>query len=166
MSGTSLKVNTHQPGVVRVSTSLAAGCLLVLVACSGLTRANADDDSAAPLDPAPTESNVQTTRRGELLFLRCRACHALNREDGHRVGPNLAGLLGSVAGSREGFVYSDALASSDLVWTEEALDAFLTRPNDYFPGTKMAFGGIPDAEDRRQLIAYIKARSSESPLTR
>lgn len=160
MSGTSDFATTPKYSSVRTCTALAKWALLVLVAYSGLTVAVADDDRASRADAEPVDTGA-STRRGKLLFLQCRACHALNLEDGHRVGPNLAGLFGSVAGSRDGFVYSEALASSDLVWTEEALDAFLTRPDDYFPGTKMAFGGISDPEDRRQLIAYLKTESAE-----
>lgn len=152
--------------VFKPSTAPVTCCLLVLAGCTGTALAVADarKGEAAP-QVAVAESAPGTTstasRRGELLFLQCRACHSLNREDGHRVGPNLAGLFGNVAGSREEFIYSDVIASSGLVWTEKALDEFLARPNDFFPGTKMAYAGLPNAENRRQLIAYIKSQAGE-----
>ena len=130
--------------------------LFALGVCASIGSDAADTGSELVAPRSLPDSAA--ARRGELLFLQCRACHSLNRDDSHRVGPNLAGLFGSVAGMRQGFVYSEGMAASGLVWTEETLDRFLTRPNDLFPGTKMAFGGMSDAEDRRLLIAYIGAQ--------
>lgn len=133
--------------------------LLVLFICGDPLNAetNKDEDgkqSAAP--PATTTLDAGQLRRGEILFLQCRACHSTDAADGHLVGPNLAGLFGSNAGSKEGFVYSEALANSDVVWTTETLDEFLLDPGLYFAGTKMAFVGIPDSADRRLLVDWLE----------
>lgn len=42
------------------------------------------------------------------------------------------------------------------VWTEANLDSYLTKPQAYVKGTKMAFAGIPDAKKRKDVIAYLK----------
>jgi cytochrome c len=44
-------------------------------------------------------------------------------------------------------------------WTFEDLDAFIANPKGFAPGTKMTFAGIPDAEDRATLIAWLNAQS-------
>jgi cytochrome c len=46
---------------------------------------------------------------------------------------------------------------SDEFWTPENLDGFLTNPRQYMPGTKMAFAGLPSAQERANVIAYLAA---------
>ena len=94
--------------------------------------------------------------RGKILFLRCRSCHTLEEGGRHMVGPNLHGMFGSEAGKKGGFTYSEALARSGIVWSEETLGEWLEKPNDYLPGNKMAFAGVPKLQDRAALIAYLK----------
>jgi cytochrome c len=91
--------------------------------------------------------------RGEQLYARCMACHALAAD---RVGPRHCGLLGRRAGSVPGFFYTDAMKHSRLVWDEKTLDRFLARPLAVVPGTSMTYDGVPDAADRADLIAYLK----------
>ncbi len=130
-------------------TSVLAGLACWLISYA----AAAEDATGQSLDEATAAADV---RRGRLLFLQCRACHSLSEADGHLVGPNLNALFGAVAGKKAGFVYSETAAESKVVWTSETLDRFLEQPSDFFPGTKMAFAGIPDAKDRRDLIGYLK----------
>ena len=93
---------------------------------------------------------------GAQVFQACAACHAL--EPGvHRTGPSLAGVFGRKAGTAEGFHrYSEALKSADLVWREDTLSGFLTDPQAFLPGNRMTFSGIPDAQARADVIAYLK----------
>jgi cytochrome c len=93
---------------------------------------------------------------GAQVFQACAACHAL--EPGvHRTGPSLAGVFGRKAGTAEGFHrYSDALKSADLVWREDTLSGFLADPQAFLPGNRMTFSGIPGAEARADVIAYLK----------
>jgi cytochrome c len=93
--------------------------------------------------------------RGELLALACAACHTLGRGDRHNIGPNLHGVFGRRAASVANFEYSRALRESGLTWTPRALEAWLAEPTQFVPGTTMAFTGYRDAEDRRDLIAYL-----------
>jgi len=110
-------------------------------------------------DAAAAEGNA---RRGRLLFLQCRACHSVEAGGINKVGPNLHGVMGSAAGRMEGFVYSEALQASGIVWTPETLDAWLAAPSDLVPGNRMIFTGIADPQDRADLIAYIReATASE-----
>ncbi len=92
--------------------------------------------------------------RGEQLYARCAACHALAYD---RVGPRHCGLLGRRAGSVAGFDYSPAMKQSGLVWNEQTLKRFLARPLTMVPGSTMTYDGIPEARDRDDLVAYLKS---------
>jgi cytochrome c len=94
--------------------------------------------------------------RGEKIYERCFACHAIERD---RTGPRHAGLFGRRAGSVPGFAYSPAMEKAGvggLIWSEETLDKFLEDPRKYLPGTRMGYAGIKDDQERADLIAYLK----------
>jgi cytochrome c len=94
---------------------------------------------------------------GRILFARCGICHALTVEGSKgKQGPTLAGLFGRKAGTVKGFKYSPAMRAKGVVWTEETLDAYLTKPKAYVPGTTMIYSGLRRASDRADLIAYLK----------
>ncbi len=100
-------------------------------------------------DPALVEA-------GEKVFRKCKACHKLE-EGKHGVGPSLAGVVGKDIASSDGFGYSDALTGLEGNWDAAKLDAFLAKPKDYAPGTKMTFAGLSKEEDRAAIIAYLSA---------
>ncbi|MEP7138330.1 MAG: c-type cytochrome [Caldimonas sp.] len=102
---------------------------------------------AAPAGAAPDAA------RGEQIYVRCQACHALAYD---RVGPRHCGLFGRRAGSVPGFAYSKAMKNSRIVWNDTTLDRFLTSPLKMMPGTAMTYDGVPDAKDRADLLAYLK----------
>lgn len=91
--------------------------------------------------------------RGEQVYTRCLACHALAYD---RVGPRHCGLLGRLAGSVPGFRYSQAMKSSRITWNDKTLDRFLAKPLKMVPGSAMTYDGVPDPKDRADLIAYLK----------
>ena len=68
----------------------------------------------------------------------------------------LLGVIGRHAGSVPGFSYSQAMKNSNIVWDAKSLDAFIMAPQKALPGTTMAFAGIPDQEERNDLIAYLE----------
>ena len=121
---------------------LAAALCLALAALCG-ERASAAGDAA----------------RGEAIYDRCLACHALDR---NRVGPKHCGLFGRRAGGLDGFRYSPAMRRSGIVWSEETLDRFLENPTATVPGTTMTYAGIKDAKERANLIAWLE-RATVSP---
>lgn len=92
-------------------------------------------------------------RHGEQVYARCLACHALAYD---RVGPHHCALFGRMAGSVPGFDYSAAMKNSRITWNAATLDRFLADPMKMVPGTRMTYAGVPDARDRRDLIAYLE----------
>ena len=91
---------------------------------------------------------------GEAVFKKCAACHKVDGNDG--VGPHLNGVVGRNHAAVPGFAYSEAnIALAAEVWTPEAINSFVENPKKYMPGTKMAFAGLPKAQDRANLIAYL-----------
>jgi cytochrome c len=91
--------------------------------------------------------------RGQALYeSRCTACHSV---DQNRVGPAHQGVFGRRAGQAPGYVYSSALKSSRLVWSDKTLEAWLANPERLIPGQKMGYS-VTEAKDRADLIAYLK----------
>jgi cytochrome c len=95
--------------------------------------------------------------RGEAIYGRCQACHALAYD---RTGPRHCGLFGRRAGSVPGFTYSPAMARSKIVWNEKTLDRFLANPTAMVPGTAMGYAGITDAQERADLIAWLRVATA------
>jgi cytochrome c len=103
---------------------------------------------------AQTEGDAQA---GAQAFNACAACHSLT-PGRHMTGPSLADIWEKPAGTVAGFPrYSAALKSSGVVWTFEALDAWLANPRAFIPKTRMTFPGIDNAETRADLIAFLQA---------
>ena len=98
---------------------------------------------------------------GKSTAIRCVACHSFDEGGANRVGPNLWGAVGRPKGSGEGFGYSDALAGAGGDWTLEDLDAFLADPQEFVPGTAMNFAGFPDADDRADVLLYLRSLSAD-----
>lgn len=102
---------------------------------------------------------AQDAEEGEKVFRKCRACHQVGENAKNAVGPVLNGIIGRPAGSIEGFNYSQAnreAGKEGLVWTEEKLFEYLKDPRAFMPKNKMAFAGLKEEEDRKDVIAYLK----------
>ena len=130
---------------------------------------------AAPAEEAPAEemqaaaaagagqwSDVQLAlmdgdpEAGARTWRQCQACHVIDQEQ-NRVGPHLVGIVGRDMAAIENFRYSSAL--QDLqggVWTPDELDAYLTNPRQYAPGTRMSYAGLRDEDDRRDILAFLR----------
>ena len=99
--------------------------------------------------------------KGEKVFLKCKACHTIAKGGAHRIGPNLWGIIGKVAGKQEGFRYSKAMLDFGKKWDVATLDAYLEKPSRIVPRSRMAFIGIKDAQQRADLIAYLNKQSDK-----
>lgn len=104
---------------------------------------------------AAGSASAQDAAAGEKVFNKCKACHKVEAGK-NGVGPSLFGIVGRTAGTVEGFKYSDANKNSGVTWTEDKLDTYLTDPKAFMPGNKMVFAGLKDAQERKDIIAYLK----------
>ena len=116
--------------VIRLAASLLMGMGIVSSACA------ADADA------------------GKRVFNKCAVCHtAVAGKNG--LGPSLFGVVGRQSGTVAGYSYSDAMKGANKTWNEATLDAYLADPKAAVPGNKMAFAGLPSADDRANVIAYL-----------
>jgi cytochrome c len=99
-----------------------------------------------------------TMPNGERQFARkCSICHSLTSSASRKAGPTLFGVFGRRAGAVTGYRYSPTLEGSDIIWTEDTIDALFDEGPDHFiPGSKMPMQRITQPEDRRDLIAFLK----------
>lgn len=128
------------------------------VAAAPATGAPAAEEPAEPQEIGPLLASA-SVEGGETIFKKCKACHTVENGGANKIGPNLWNIVGTEQAAKDGFAYSDALAEKSGAWTYDALNAFLTKPKDYAPGTKMSFAGLRKATDRAAIIAYLRAQS-------
>jgi cytochrome c len=92
--------------------------------------------------------------RGADVFKKCAQCHSLKPGE-TIVGPSLKGVIGRRAGTLEGYSFSNAMIKHAVAWDAGTLDVYLTKPSKVVPGTKMGFAGLPNPNDRANLVAYL-----------
>jgi cytochrome c len=128
---------------MRLTSSHAAVAALG-VAAMAATSAFASDT---------TQGNAN---RGAAAFQQvCSACHTIEQGARRRVGPNLFGVLGSRIAQKQGYPYTEAFRSADIVWNEATLADFLASPGKVVPGTKMDWT-VKDEQVIADLIAFIR----------
>lgn len=92
----------------------------------------------------------------EIFDKTCHKCHS--PEAGmNKVGPSLYHIVGRPSGAVEGYMYSDAMKSLHADWTPAALNVYLQDPRGNVHGVKMFFKGLPDPQDRANVIAYLQS---------
>jgi cytochrome c len=89
---------------------------------------------------------------GKQLYLACAACHT-DKPDA--LGPNLKGVVGRKAGALEDFRYSNPMKRANLVWDETNLREYLADPQAKVKGNRMPFGGLREAKDIDDVVAYL-----------
>ena len=91
---------------------------------------------------------------GQRVFAtHCATCHATEAGQ-NKIGPSLAGIVGSKSGTVPGFNYSPAMKNADITWDDAELDKFLANPTGDVHGTRM-FVNLPSESDRQNVIAYL-----------
>lgn len=125
----------------------------------------AGDGAAAVVEPIATRLAKADLVKGEAGFKQCSSCHTIAQGGANNIGPNLYGTLGEPIGQgKGGFAFSDALKGVGGSWDFDKMDAWLTSPRKFAGGTKMGFAGIPDAQQRANVIAYLNSQGSNLPL--
>ncbi len=100
----------------------------------------------AAADPAKGKTDAQV----------CGACHSMKEGGGVVVGPPLWGVVDREKGSVAGYDYSPGVKAKGGKWGYSDLNAWLTKPASYIPGTKMGYPGEPSEKKRAQIIAYLR----------
>ena len=111
---------------------------------------------ASIISTSPSIAQQRNVVQGQRVFGACAACHSL-QPDRNMTGPSLANLWGRKAGGLTSFSrYSPALKSADIVWGDKTLNAWIGDPQRVVPGNEMPFEGIKDANQRADLVAFLK----------
>ena len=119
--------------------------------------------TAAPAVPVADLLAKADPAKGQAGTKVCATCHSFDKGAPAKVGPNLYGVVGRAKGSVAGFAYSDAMKAKGGAWTFDDINSFITSPKTYVAGTKMGYGGEPDAGKRADIIAYLRTLS-DSPV--
>ena len=96
--------------------------------------------------------------KGEKVFKKCKACHAVGEGAKNKVGPMLNGIIDSPAAANPDFKYSKPMkeaAEGGLVWDAANMTEYLTKPKDFIKGTKMSFAGLKKEADIENVLAYL-----------
>ena len=103
--------------------------------------------------------------KGAEVFKKCTACHTIAQGGPNLIGPNLYATVGeAIATGKGGFAFSDALKAKGGKWDFDNLNAWLTSPRKFAPGTKMTFAGLSNPKDRADVILYLNQQGSNLPL--
>lgn len=126
-----------------------------------------DEESEMYTERTVNEWEGGIAQKGSEIFsAKCSQCHTLvdhrtGKKEGHRMGPNLVGIIGRRAGSVEGFTFSEVMKSKGITWSGSSLFKFLESPQNPLtggiPGTKMGFAGLKKSADRKNLIAFLSS---------
>lgn len=128
----------------------------------GVVEEGAGGETEAPIEARLASADVA---KGEAVFKKCMACHTIAPGGPSGIGPNVHGTVGKgIAKVAPGFAYSPALAGKGGNWEWGSLDQWLKSPSSFAPGTKMTFAGLPNPQDRADVIAYLNAQGSNKPL--
>jgi cytochrome c len=124
---------------------------------SGSTAAAAP--AAEPIPDFGTVLPKADAAAGAQVAQRCAQCHDWSKGGPDKIGPNLYGVIGRARGTKPGYSYSSAMSSNHDPWTFEKLFVYLKSPAAMVPGTKMTFAGLRSAQDRINVIAYLRTQS-------
>jgi cytochrome c len=114
--------------------------------------------AAAPAKPDPIDMAKADPKRGEQVAKVCLQCHTFEKGGANKIGPNLFGILEENIATVAGYTFSAALlADKDKKWDPDELNVWLWKPQEFAHGTKMTFAGLPKAQDRADVIAYLQS---------
>lgn len=98
------------------------------------------------------------SKKGKDVFAEeCGDCHSAIPGK-NKKGPALFGVMGRKAGSVSDFSgYSEAMKQSDIAWSTDKVDSYISQPRKVVPGGKMKYDGLDDSAARADVIAYLSS---------
>jgi cytochrome c len=130
-----------------------------VAAPAAATAAPAPAAAAEAVPDFATVLPMADAMAGEAIAERCGACHDWTKGGPNKIGPNLYGVVTRAKASHPGFDYSAAMKAKGGNWTYADLFEFLRQPAAYVPGTKMSFAGLPRAQERLNVIAFLRMQA-------
>lgn len=110
----------------------------------------------APISPKLATADLQ---KGQTVFeANCGVCHSTAPNE-RKAGPSLWGIVDRDKAAVEGMTYSETLKALRGTWTYEDLNTYLYGPTLTTPGVLMEMRGVPDDNERANLIAYLRTLS-------
>jgi len=129
----------------------------------GVVETPAAGGAAAPAEEAMPDWGTELAKAdvaaGKTISGRCEQCHDTSSAKTNKIGPALYGVVGRPRATVAGFSYSAAMKGKGGSWTFDELFKFLKSPGAYIPGTKMSFAGLSKAQDRINLIAFLRTNT-------
>jgi cytochrome c len=159
-------------GVLAMISIIASGMLVEPVQLAkpaypieGAAEASAGAPAAKPAETEPVSPLLAKADvdHGAQIARQCMACHNFAKGGPNMVGPNLWGVVGGPHDHKADYSYSDAMKNFAGNWDFEAINKFIEHPQAYVPGTKMGFAGLKKAQDRADVIAWLR-QQSDSPV--
>ena len=99
---------------------------------------------------------------GKTVAGKCEQCHDISKGGPNKIGPELWDIVGRPRATEPDFSYSSAMMSDHSPWTYASLFKYLKSPQGVVPGTKMSFAGLSSANERINLLAYLRS-AADSP---
>jgi cytochrome c len=132
----------------------------------GAAQAATPAAAAEPEKPFAVLMASADPDKGKKITAQCISCHSFEKGGPNKTGPNLYGIIGSPYAHKDDYSYSDAYKAEHAkgrVWTMEDLFDYLKNPKAWVPGTKMIFAGLKKAEQRADVVAYLRSMNDNPP---
>ena len=170
----SLEINKIAGAILTAAViAMVSGFIAQLIFSSGYDETEVayaietgEPAESAPVAEAPTLEPIgpllasADVAAGIKVAKKCTNCHTFEQGGADRIGPNLYDIMGQNIAANPNYNYSRALDDKAAeVWDYENMNAFIAKPRDWAPGTKMSFAGIRKAGDRADLILYLRSLS-------
>ena len=132
--------------------------------------AESEGGAPAPADVPPDWGTVLPTAdvaAGQAITAKCSSCHMFDPAGTNGTGPGLYGVVGRKPASHPGYTYDQPMtdfSAKNPVWAYDLLYQFLKSPQGFIPGVKMTFVGLPQPQDRINVIAYLHTLGSTLPV--